>query len=317
KYRDSKKLLQKPTSDVFIPCEISSWMLTLHFSWGIQAPSQLKELLISQTFLEEFPDLNQLDMLRLNPGLPPMPIQGCSLLKSCKPRRFVLNSGSTIDKVDEELAPKDRTLGSTIFMSSYFPNLLLFSNFDSSMTVTLNKAPQSSIDLAKVAKLNISECHELEELCLEGLYCLETIIVERCEKLNCLDLNGYNFCRKLEISKCGKLDELCLEHLKLNCLQLTSCGNLRRLLGNFDVTELVISDCAKLEELPNLFHVERIEINRCQKLQNIAGIEELQRLKSMHLSHVGSNFIHGLQRLSKLPSGFMTAIERAVDGGES
>ncbi|KAH9290038.1 hypothetical protein KI387_034155, partial [Taxus chinensis] len=56
---------------------------------NVQAPSQLKELLISNTFLEEFPNLsafpNQLERVQLDIGELQLPIHGWSLLKSFKP----------------------------------------------------------------------------------------------------------------------------------------------------------------------------------------------------------------------------------------
>ncbi|KAH9290028.1 hypothetical protein KI387_034145, partial [Taxus chinensis] len=157
---------------------------------NVQAPYQLKELLISKTFLEEFPDLsgmsNQLESVQLNAELLSKPIHGCCLLKPWKPRSIVLNSGSTLF-TNGKLACNDTGLRATGFMSSNFPNLLLFHIFKSGGRLALNKL--SSIDLAMLLELNISECQEAEELCLQDLYGLEKIRVDGCAKLNCLEIN--------------------------------------------------------------------------------------------------------------------------------
>ncbi|KAH9290031.1 hypothetical protein KI387_034148, partial [Taxus chinensis] len=159
----------------------------------------------------------------------------------------------------------------------------------------------------KLTDLTIGKCTELEMLCLEGLNNLQRITVDGCEKLKCLELNSSDKLKYLVLEKLPCLQRVELTtidgcHGKLKYLILANCGNLVTMSCSFDVSELLIEDCAKLEELPNLSEVERIDIKRCKKLKNIAGIEELQSLKIVHLSQVGSNFIHGLQALSKLPS---------------
>ncbi|KAH9290030.1 hypothetical protein KI387_034147, partial [Taxus chinensis] len=239
---------------------------------NVQAPSQLKVLEISKTFLKEFPDLsgmsNQLERVQLKDELS-ISIQGCSLLKSLKPRSFVLNSGSTLH-TNGELAFNDRVLEATCFTSSYFPNLLLFYNFKLGGTLALKKERQSRIDFTRFVKLNISKGHEFEELCLEGLHGLEKIRLDRCEKLKCLKLSSCKKLTELVISQCRQLKKLCLESLycvetitvdnceNLNCLELNGCKKLKTVSGISYLNSLVILDCCGRPELEDFLHQQLV-----------------------------------------------------------
>ncbi|GLJ33404.1 hypothetical protein SUGI_0672270 [Cryptomeria japonica] len=140
--------------------------------------------------------------------------------------------------------------------------------------------------------------------------------------LETMEVRGIKLVSKVSISgkHCPKLKYLCLDSMDnlievdlsltiLNFLELRRCKNLKRVLGNFGLPELVmlnVLECWELQEFPSLASlscVESISIDGCRKLENVSGIGDLQRLKYLHLSAFGEgalrNCIHRLQRLPK------------------
>ncbi|XP_057846616.2 F-box/LRR-repeat protein 15-like [Cryptomeria japonica] len=149
-------------------------------------------------------------------------------------------------------------------------------------------------DCEELVELRIRGCPELEELpVLRGPSCLERIIIDRCGKLQCLQVNG--------------------------------CQNLKSLSGNFELRQLHVINCPELEEVMVLMGLDRlscfgsIKIHNCEKLQNISGIEEWQALSYMSLCYCSNallrNCIRKLEKVS--PYSPIVLIGRVVDGAES
>ncbi|KAH9289011.1 hypothetical protein KI387_033128, partial [Taxus chinensis] len=175
--------------------------------------------------------------------------------------------------------------------------------------------------------LNIHDCPQLEKLpLLQGPSCLESITINGCSQLNCLELNYFANLKtisgmldlaklvRLDIRVCPELEELpilahlsCLESITiirceklrnitlpatLSFLKVKGCTQLKRVPGISDLKNLVtlfFLQCPELvlkelSTLSRLSSLERITIDSCKKLQNITGIEELQVLRYLQLS---------------------------------
>ncbi|GLJ57083.1 hypothetical protein SUGI_1293690 [Cryptomeria japonica] len=185
----------------------------------------------------------------------------------------------------------------------------------------------------KLVELSIRDCPEIVEIpAFVGPSCLKRILIDRCGKLEYLQLNGChnlksvsgNFeIRRLCISDCPELEEL-PDLATLISLSLQRCKDLQIVAGICDHMELrglIISDCPELEELPNLFrlsYLERIVIDSCENLHSISGIEDLHLPKYMKLCYCSNAVIRNcIHKLKGVPSEVMYMLGKPVDGAES
>ncbi|GLJ33372.1 hypothetical protein SUGI_0671350 [Cryptomeria japonica] len=293
---------------------------------NVQVPSQLKELQIYQTTLEEFPDFlgisDNLEQVVLDAKN--MPIKSWSLLESLRvyPRSLVLACST----LHGELACNNRGRRTT-FKSSYFTSLVIWDFVKLSDELDLYnigesthlKCPLSNLEYLEinnqiyVTKILICRnyCPKLLSLKIHDMLYLIEMNLLSVQTLNCLEINT---CMKLKrlsetsnfrnlvefnISQCPELEELGVVHL--TCLEKLTIKNsvkLKILSGLSNLRKLVKLDiigCPELEELPcsgGLTCLIYICIFRCGKLQKI-HLEDCEKLED-----IGINYCEKLQNIT-------------------
>ncbi|GLJ33348.1 hypothetical protein SUGI_0670880 [Cryptomeria japonica] len=183
-------------------------------------------------------------------------------------------------------------------------------------------------DLPNLVMSNISQCPDLEEVCLGGMKCLERIDIINCKKLKRLtgttDLANLVL---LNISQCPDLEQLCLGDLefeelrlrnmkylekitfqnavKLKYFELDGCQNLIK--ASFDCKELVelkIRGCPELEMLPYFTHsscLKKIIIDGCGKFEFL-WLESCKKLRSVSGNfQFSSLYVDNCPELEELP----------------
>ncbi|KAH9288789.1 hypothetical protein KI387_032906, partial [Taxus chinensis] len=157
----------------------------------IQAPSQLKELQISQTSLEEFPDLSRIadtvEMVVLDAE--EMSTVSWSVLASLNPVSLILRHS----RLRGELASNYR-LRTTSFKSSYSPGLIVstlkikgefpLNNFMSNLKIL----EISTEELSPRISISENHCHNLESLKLHDMKNLTEVDVTRVTNLVVFDI---------------------------------------------------------------------------------------------------------------------------------
>ncbi|XP_057847007.2 protein SUPPRESSOR OF npr1-1, CONSTITUTIVE 1 [Cryptomeria japonica] len=256
-----------------------------------QAPSHLKELLISQTSLKEFPNFSEISDSLENVFLENKGKSGTSDLTNL----VLLNITDCPEFV------KFCLWGMKCLQRITFHRNVKVKYF---VLVGCPNLKKVCFGYEKLIKLSIRDCPELEKLSdFRGSSCLERIIIDGSRKLHCLRLVGCQnlksvsgnfelielfindypkleelpcFARveQIEIYSCEKLQNIILPRTLIR-LSLLRCRELKRVPGIGDhmkLTELTISECLELEEFSSLSRLsclEKIEIDSCEKLQNI------------------------------------------------
>ncbi|XP_057863268.2 disease resistance protein Roq1 [Cryptomeria japonica] len=223
----------------------------------IQAPSQLKELQISETFLEKIPDFSGISDNLENVVLDARgwPIQGLSLLESLSMNLCSICLRSSTLKGEKS---STKIEGRTSCES------LVIWNFKFSGEVVWNNRGMSSnvkVPMAGLEKIEISDEELVSKILISGIHypSLEPI------KLHCME----------------NLREVDLISIKsLNCLDITNCKHLKSLSGMSNLAKLVllnITKCPELEELSlgHLSCLERMTIVGCKRLKSVSGILDL------------------------------------------
>ncbi|GLJ33351.1 hypothetical protein SUGI_0670920 [Cryptomeria japonica] len=327
--------------------KIKSGQLKTLWENRIQAPCQLKELQISETSLEEFPDLFGISKDNLKNGGNSSTVQ---------------THMAGLEKLELEMSG-EKFVSNVLISGFHYPSLksIKFHGMENLMEVNLRRVETlDSLDIANCKKLkrltgtsdltnlvllNISQCPDLEfdDLLLRGMKCLESITFDRNVKLKYFELDGCENLKRvdfgceelvvLNIRNCPELVELpyfegstSLERIIIDgCgiqdLRFYGCQNLRSVSGNFELKKLYINSCPQLEEFPGfarLTFLEEFEIDSCEKLQIISGVEELLALQWMNLSYCSNAVIRNyINKLKSIPSSFTCVIGRAADGAES
>ncbi|KAH9288834.1 hypothetical protein KI387_032951 [Taxus chinensis] len=334
----------------------------------VQEPSSMKEMYISSTILEEFPELsamsNHLEKVVLNEE--EIPVEWWSFLESLRanPTSLALSCSTNDYLACFECSSSRVTLRGLLFkgivalnnrgqspavkspMSSlqklefvgqdfvtkvlisgyHYPTLeflhlrsmINLTEVDLNMLTTVKslkltdclnlKCVSGICDLTNLVVLEISGCSELEKLpCLFHLNCLESVKINKCMKLKCLQLDG-----------CKNLNSTCLEFMEnligvdfktvttVKTLMFNHCKNLKSVSGLCDLTNLVklkIDGCSELEELSGLSHLsclESIEIHRVEKLKSL----QLDSCKNLN-----SVFLESMENLIKVDFKMVTALK--------
>ncbi|XP_059065420.1 disease resistance protein Roq1 [Cryptomeria japonica] len=304
----------------------------------MQAPFELKELQISQTFLNEIPDLgilNTLENVLLDSN--GFPITGLPLLESLNMnlsslclRSSTLKGEQVSTKRDEKIPCESLVIFNFKFNEEDWNNEGLSCSVETPMS-GLKKLKIS--DEECVSKIFISEMHypSLESIKLHDMKKLVEVELTMAETLssvkitNCKNLERvsgiHNLAQlvKLEISDCGKLEFESLSlssmpylkkikfdrNLMLKCFMLIDCENLKTTnFGCQKLVELIIRDCPELVEIPAFIGpscLKRISIDGCEKLKYL-------QLNGCHnLESVSGNFeirwlcISDCPKLKELP----------------
>ncbi|GLJ33699.1 hypothetical protein SUGI_0677400 [Cryptomeria japonica] len=318
---------EQPSIPPWIPLQNLQYLKIKHGHFrklwenGIQAPSQLKELQISEISLEEFPDLVGISKDNLENE------EGSSIVKA---------QMNCLENLQIKIKG-EKCVSGMILSSTDYPNLksLKLNGLENLMEVNLIgvdtlcflhiknckklKRLTGTSELINLERLTISDCPdlELEYLCFRGMMCLEKVSFGRNVKVKCFELDGCPklkatefSCEKLvelSIRGCPKLEKLpdfegpsCLERIlidgcgKLENLQLNGCQNLKIVSGNFETTKLYICGSPELEELPIHATLVSLSIKNCRDLERVSGTGEFMELAEL--------IIIECPMLEKLPS---------------
>ncbi|KAH9288926.1 hypothetical protein KI387_033043 [Taxus chinensis] len=291
---------------------------------GVEEPSSLKEMHISSTIVEEFPNLsemsNHLRKVVLNEE--EIPIEWWSFIESLRTNPTSLSlTFSSNDYFTCFEGPSSRVpLRGLIFKGTVALN-----NRGQSTTV---KSPMSSlqkvefVDQDFVTRVIISGYHyptlefihlrsmkNLTEVDLNMLTMMKSLKLTDCANLKCVsgicDLTNLVV---LEISGCSELELPCLSHLsclesvkidkcmKLNCLGLDNCKNLNSICLEF-MDSLIGVDFKMVTALKSL------KFNHCTNLKSVSGLCDLRNLVKLKIGECSElEELSGLSHLSCLES---------------
>ncbi|GLJ33487.1 hypothetical protein SUGI_0673660 [Cryptomeria japonica] len=257
--------------------EIHSGQLNTLRENNIEAPSRLKELLIYENSLKEFPDLSGISDSLENgflESLEKLVISGEYFVSK------ILISGihyPSLDSITLEY------MGNLMEV-----NLRSVKTLKSLAIVYCDKLTRltGTSHLTNLVLLRITQCPDLEELRLAHPSCLERITIGYCTKLRSVlgisdllklvELDIY-YCEKLKFDHLSLSGMKCLErmtfdkYVKVKYFELDSCQNLKTIqFGCEELVGLSIRTCPELERLP-IFRgpscLEKIIIDRCRKLK--------------------------------------------------
>ncbi|KAH9288823.1 hypothetical protein KI387_032940, partial [Taxus chinensis] len=262
----------------------------------VQTPSQLKELQIYQSFVEEVPDMleisNKLENVVLDTEH--MPIRGYSLSGSLRMNLSTFSSSIEWASVKSLSIQKFKSKGE-----------LTSNNGVESRTV---EAPMSGLENLEisgknlVAKILISgnHCPRLDSLKLHDMANLIEVDLSSVKSLNCLEVTNCLSLQRISatfdltnlvefnISQCPEFKELCFG--RVSCLGKFTIKNcLKRVAEISDLGKLValnISGCRRLQELrlSHLSSLERITIVHCKELKSVSGMSDLRKLVEYNIS---------------------------------
>ncbi|KAH9288819.1 hypothetical protein KI387_032936 [Taxus chinensis] len=273
---------------------ISNGRLERLWQSNVQTPSQLKELQIYQTFVEEFPDMleisNKLEMVVLDAEH--MPIRGYSLSGSL--RMNLSTCDSRIEWASVKPLSKFKSKGEMTL------------NIDvESWTVETSMSGLENLEIRGknlVTKILISgnHCPRLESLKLHDMANLIEVDLSSVKSLNCLEVTNCISLQRISatfdltnlvefnISQCPEFKELCFG--RVSCLGKFTIKNcLKRVAEISDLGKLVelnISGCRRLQELrlSHLSSLERITIVHCKQLKSVSGMSDLRKLVEYNIS---------------------------------
>ncbi|KAH9289012.1 hypothetical protein KI387_033129 [Taxus chinensis] len=214
-----------------------------------QAPLQLKELVLQQISLEEFPSLGMLNQLH-------------DLVLKGKTRQDnpMLISGRSLSEALRKLT----NLRSLILCQFRLSGELDLKDYIESTTF---HSPLSNLQTIKICDVQLAY-----KVSVSGKHCpnLESLHLESMENLIEVDLRNGNTLNSLTVMSCGALK------------RISGGFDMAARLAILNLQE-----CQRLERLPSLEGLsclEKITIDRCEQLHCLIGIEELGRLKYLHLS---------------------------------
>ncbi|KAH9288821.1 hypothetical protein KI387_032938, partial [Taxus chinensis] len=263
---------------------------------NVQTPSQLKELQIYESFVEEVPDMleisNKLENVVLDTEQ--MPIRGYSLSGSLRMNLSTFSSSIEWASVKSLSIQKFKSKG-----------VLTLNNGVESRTV---EAPMSGLENLEISgktlvtKILISgnHCPRLESLKLHDMANLIEVDLSSVKSLNCLEVTNCISLQRISatfdltnlvefnISQCPEFKELCFG--RVSCLGKFTIKNcLKRVAEISDLGKLVelnISGCRRLQELrlSHLSSLERITIVHCKELKSISGMSDLRKLVEYNIS---------------------------------
>ncbi|XP_059065278.1 disease resistance protein Roq1-like isoform X1 [Cryptomeria japonica] len=239
-----------------------------------EAPSEIKELEIDGTFIEEYTDY-------------------LGILTNVEKQ---VNEGQHMSKMKSLIVKTRRKLSKSLSKNSH----------RKSSTV---KAPLSFIE-----NLAIKEQENIERIEINGNYCpclqslelssvgnLIEVQFTRVETLNCFNISNCQYLKslsvtsdltkleELSISTCPMLEEPNLGNLScLKKIRITKCDmNIVPGISSFKMlVELNVHGCPKLRELSleHLSCLEKIIVECCDRLQNVAGLSHLLKLVEVSIS---------------------------------
>ncbi|XP_059064144.1 disease resistance protein Roq1 [Cryptomeria japonica] len=255
-----------------------------------QAPSRLKELLIYENSLKEFPDLSGISDSLENgffESLEKLGISGEYLMSK------ILISGIHYPSLDSITLE---------YMGNLMEVNLRSVNSLKSLTILYcNKLTRliGTSHLTNLVVLRITQCPDLEELRLAHPSCLERIKIGYCRKLKSVlgisyllklvELDIY-YCEKLEFDHLSLSGMKCLErmtfdkYVKVKYIELDSCQNFKTIqFGYEELVELSIQGCPELELEP-VFRgpscLEKIIIDGCREFKYLQ-LDACQNLKTI------------------------------------
>ncbi|GLJ29976.1 hypothetical protein SUGI_0592660 [Cryptomeria japonica] len=286
----------KSTEQIYIPSwvfqqnvhclKIKRERLETFWENGMQAPTQLKELHIYETFLEKIPDMsgisNNLGKVVLDAY--GWPIQGLSLLESLNMNlcSLSLRSSTLVGAQASTKTEVGITCESLVIWNFKFSQEVAWNNGGMSSSV---RAPMGGLE-----KLEIS-CEKLvSKILISGIHypSLESI------KLHCMLV-------RLNISECPELEELSLGHLScLERMTIVDCKHLKSVSGSYDI----FSRVSGVDGINNLAKLVELEISDCGKLEfeclRLSGMRCLEAIifdKNMKVRHLELNDCQNLKTI--------------------
>ncbi|XP_059064371.1 disease resistance protein Roq1-like [Cryptomeria japonica] len=286
----------------------------------LEAPSELKELEIDETFVEEFPDF-----LGISTNVENKTIGG---QHKPKPKLLMLNtsrrvSGSLqmiasrksatvkppLSFLEDLVVRRQENVIRIALNGKYCPSLrsVDLSSMKNLREVqftrvsTLNCLQVSNCedlqrlsvtsDLTKLEDMNISACPELEEPSVGGLSSLRRFSIEDCNFKSAPGITSFEMLLELNINRCPQIHELSLAHL--NCLEkvvINSCYNLKSVTGISRLPKLVelsITLCWKLKLelcLVSLRYLKKIVVDTSVKVKSfeLDGCSSLEQVQGRY-----------------------------------
>ncbi|GLJ33364.1 hypothetical protein SUGI_0671230 [Cryptomeria japonica] len=240
--------------------------------WGndMQAPSQLKELQISQTSLKEFPDFRGISDNLENVFLDArgLPIQGLSLLESLSMNLSSIYLRFSTLKGERGYSERGKKTQC---------ESLVIENFKFNGEVDWNNGKAHMRGLEKI-EINGEEF--LSKILISGIH--------------------YPSLTSIKLHNMENLMEVDLTKVKtLNCLDIRNCQKLKILVATSDLPNLVLLNISQCPEL------ERITFEHCEQSKNLSGIsnprnpvESKDKITFEKYSHLKS--VSGISNLEKL-----------------
>ncbi|GLJ07135.1 hypothetical protein SUGI_0059480 [Cryptomeria japonica] len=267
-----------------------------------EASSQMKELKIYGTLLEEFPDLlgilthverelndrqrmSKMKLLMVNTrrkiSRSLQKIQGGKFIALLNGGQDPVIVKASLSLLEYLVIREQENIIRIVTNGNQCPNL---KSLDLSSLINLNEVQFTSVETLhclKVSKcehlkrlsatssfteleeLNISTCPKLEEPSLGFLSCLKRIRIAYCNLKSVPGISSFRMLVELNINRCPKLDELSLAHLR--CLE-----------------KVIIKDCHHLKSVTGLSHLPKlveVNISWCWILELELCLLGLNRLK--------------------------------------
>ncbi|XP_057813976.2 disease resistance protein Roq1-like [Cryptomeria japonica] len=266
-----------------------------------QAPSELKNLEIYGTFLEEYP--NFLGVLTHVEKKVQQEVEK-EVVKE-------VNEGHDLSKLKSLIVKTCTRFSRSVLTTS--------ARESPSFKVPLNDGTESTtvkVPLSMVEDLVIKEQENIRRIGVDGSYCpslqslelssvrnLIEMQLTRVETLNCLNVSECEHLKilsvtsdltelkDLTISECPMLEETNLGHL--SCLQkiiIENCNiNVSGIFNFKMLVELNITRCPRLHELclAHLSCLEKIIVNKCDHLRSVTGLCSLLKLIEVNISRCG------------------------------
>ncbi|GLJ34639.1 hypothetical protein SUGI_0696680 [Cryptomeria japonica] len=266
-----------------------------------EAPSELKNLEIYGTFLEEYP--NFLGVLTHVEKKVQQEVEK-EVVKE-------VNEGHDLSKLKSLIVKTCTRFSRSVLTTS--------ARESPSFKVPLNDGTESTtvkVPLSMVEDLVIKEQENIRRIGVDGSYCpslqslelssvrnLIEMQLTRVETLNCLNVSECEHLKilsvtsdltelkDLTISECPMLEETNLGHL--SCLQkiiIENCNiNVSGIFNFKMLVELNITRCPRLHELclAHLSCLEKIIVNKCDHLRSVTGLCSLLKLIEVNISRCG------------------------------